>query len=78
MSLHQTENQRKIDSMLLLDKANSSIDTCDYNAALIYAAQSFTLDKDSPLAGLMLDELVSKKALFERRCNARKTDSVGR
>jgi hypothetical protein len=67
-SAHNTETQRKIESMLLLDKANSSVNSCDYNSALIYAAQSYVLFKNSPLSGLMLEELVTKKALFDERC----------
>lgn len=70
--LNKTENQRRIESMLLLDKANTSAEACDYSAALIYAAQSFALYKDSPLSGFMLDELVNKKPLFEKRCDSRK------
>ena len=34
----------------------------------MYAAQSTALYKDSPLSGLMLDELLANEALFEKKC----------
>ena len=52
--MHQ---MRKAESALALHQANAAEKKGDIDSAIIFAAQSYALHPESPLAGLMLKEL---------------------
>jgi hypothetical protein len=56
------QQARKVESALALDQANSAAKRGDIDNAIVFAAQSYALYPDSPLAGFMLKELTEKRA----------------
>lgn len=56
------EQVRKAESALALDKANAAAKSGNIDDAIVFAAQSYALYPESPLAGFMLRELVQKRA----------------
>ena len=53
---------RKAQSAMALDQANTAAKKGDIDNAIVFAAQSYALYPESPLAGFMLKELTEKRA----------------
>jgi hypothetical protein len=57
-----SQETRRAESMLALNEANIAAKKGDLDTALQYATQSYVLYPDSPLAGMMVNELREKRA----------------
>jgi len=64
-SYYWSQQIRKSESMLALDRANTAAQQGDLDTAIYYATYSFALHPDSPLAGLMVKELTEKRKQFK-------------
>ena len=67
-SQYWTEHNRRAESMLALNEANNAAKRGDLDTAIQYAAQSYVLYPESPLAGMMVKELTEKRAAKVAAC----------
>ena len=62
VSRYWDQQTRKAESAIALDQANTAAKVGDIDNAIVYAAQSYVLYPESPLARFMLKELTDKRA----------------